>query len=144
MTVMKCEGHAASVMKEETAVITIDVKPDAVKSPEVETILKSFGFSKVEECQYQDDEKEEKTISYEMTVSDAEKAKSLTKRFPQKLPKLIDYVDRKVIDNVIDEMSVTKELAKPTEQKRQSCKCKIVIIIKIAFIKIKIVICKKC
>ena len=52
--------------------------------------------------QYQDDKKEEKTMSYEITVSNAEKAKSLIKNFSQKLPKLIDNVDRKVIDKAID------------------------------------------
>ena len=99
---MKCEGHTTSVTKEETAVIKIDAKPDAVKDPKVEEILKSFGFSKVKDRQYQDDKKEEKTMSYEITVSNAEKAKSLIKNFSQKLPKLIDNVDRKVIDKAID------------------------------------------
>ena len=99
---MKCEGHTTSVTKEETAVIKIDAKPDAVKDPKVEEILKSFGFIKVKDRQYQDDKKEEKSMSYEITVSNAEKAKSLIKNFSQKLPKLIDNVDRKVIDKAID------------------------------------------
>jgi len=81
----------------------------------VEEIFNSFGFSKVEEGQYQDDKKEEKTISYEITVSDTEKAKFLTKKISQKLPELIDYADRKVINNAIDDLSVAKELTKPTQ-----------------------------
>ena len=133
---MKCEGHATSVTKEKTAVITIDAEPNAVKGSKIEEILKSFGFSKGEENQHQDDKKE-KTLSYEIIVSDAEKAKSLTTKFSQKLPELIDHADRKVINNAIDDLSMTKELTRPTEQKRRSRIC---IIIKIGCIRIKITI----
>ena len=103
----------------ETTVIRIDANPDhnakyrARDDPGVAAILRSFGISKVEDYIYKDNKRVEKLVSYVMTVPDAEKSKYLINKIAQILPEFIDDDDKKVIDNAIDEVLMTRR------QKRQ-------------------------